>query len=171
MTNQQLQSKKYIIDYLSDEERNDTIINSAIKKLKQLDNVEYYSCNNPNEIGIALDNIKNGNAIIHFLAHGSQYGIGKITDGYFLEIIHWELLLKSFKTIQEKCAYLSINFLAVCNSHYITSFDSKPYDVIWTISEVTNSIESSRLIYSEMDFRIIVSNFQNPEMFHETIGA
>jgi hypothetical protein len=171
MTNQQLQSKKYIIDYLSDEERNDTIINYAIKKLKQLDNVEYYSCNNPNEIGIALDNIKNGNAIIHFLAHGSQYGIGKITDRYFLEIIHWELLLKSFENIHEKCNSLSINFLAVCNSHYITDFDSKPYNVIWTISEVTNSIESSRLIYSKTDFSNIVSNFESAEMFHETLGA
>lgn len=171
MTREQLQSKKYIIDYLSEEERNNTIIKSAIQNLIQLENAEYYRCNNPNEIGIALDNIKNGNIIIHFLAHGYEYGIGKKTDCYFLEIIHWELLLKSFKTIQEKCDSLSINFLAVCNSHYITYFDSKPYNVIWTISEVTNSIESSRLIYSETDFRIIVSNFQNPEMFHETIGV
>lgn len=171
MTNQQLYSKKYIIDYLTDQERNDTIINSAIQNLIQLENIEYYTCNNPSEIGNALDNIKNGNVIIHFLAHGSQYGIGKITDNYFLEIMHWQLILKSFESIQRRCDSLSINFLAVCNSHFITNFESKPYDVIWTVNKLTNSIESSIRIYSKKDFNIIVNNFESPEKFHETKGV
>ncbi|MCH4828740.1 hypothetical protein [Flavobacterium columnare] len=170
MTQQQLNSKKYIIDYLTNEERADTIISSAIQSLIQLQNSEYFPCNNPRDIGAALDSIIEDDVIIHFLAHGGNFGIARVTDQYYVQIIHWELLLKSFERIQSQCNSLSINLMAVCNSHLITEYKSKPYDMIWTTSSNTNSIESSLRIYSERNFAMIISLFDNSERFHQTIG-
>lgn len=60
--------------------------------------------------------------------------------------------------------------MAVCKSHYITKYATKPYDLIWTTNSNTNSIESSSRIYSRKHFTTIINNFEKPEMYHETKG-
>ncbi|WP_048330883.1 hypothetical protein [Bizionia psychrotolerans] len=172
MTPEQLQSKKYIIDYLSKDERKDPIINSAIENLKKIENSSYHLCKSPNDIGLIFDLIKEqgSDIIIHFLAHGGKYGISRKTDIYFVEVIHWELLLQSFKSIKERCNSLSINLMAVCSSYYITLYENKPYNSIWTTNKNTNSIENSIRIYSKKSYDAIVNSFEESGMFNETMG-
>ena len=137
-----------------------------------MENSSYYLCDSPTNIGEVFEQIRQqgGDVIIHFLAHGGEFGISKKSAQYFVEVLHWELLLKSFESIFRECNSLSINLLAVCLSHNITKFESKPYNQIWTVDQITNSIDNSRLIYSEKNFVTIVNNFDKSEMFYETTG-
>ncbi len=173
MTSIQLNSKKYILDYLTPEEREDPIINNGIQAAKKLTNACYFICNSQTELGMTLDQIDAPNeyVIIHFLSHGCKYGLGRTSDNFYTEVIHWELLLKSLETVTNRCQQLSVNLTAVCSSYSINQFNPKPYDKIWTIDGEADSISKSVQIYSSQEFSDITYGFPNSASYYENEGS
>lgn len=170
--------KIHLIDYLTEEDRKDTIIKKGIQDLLSIKGVEHEKCDSPSDIGKAFDcfsskMITGESVSIHFLAHGNEYGIARRDHKYYVELIHWELLLKSIEKLAIINPKLYVNLLAVCRSGNIEKYNLKPYSKLWASRGETPSIAQSCLIYKEPHYLNLqkLNRFMESSNFIEINGT
>lgn len=145
----------HIIDFLSPSERLDTIIGkglSELKSIKNIDNIIHKEVYTSKELGNILAEIgetnKHNSIIIHLLGHGCKFGFANKSAEFLTEIIHWELLLESFKKIK-KNNILIINLMSVCNSSNLLDYSKRTeFNKLYYCTGET-TIQKSKLIYDK----------------------
>jgi len=154
----------HVIDYLTEKERIDKWNKRAIDDLK-LRSKSYQICESPDDIGRFLDQLPGttNKVCIHILSHGNKLGIAKSTNKYFLQVIHYELLLLGISIVKRRVPHLYLNFLAVCHSATIGNFSKRPYSKLWAYSGETSSIAQSLLIYKEPSYNLAAIAHLLPE--------
>lgn len=150
-----------IIDYLSEEDRTG-LAYRAVKN--EIDSLNPIRCNNSDRFLQALSflNTDNDPLIITILSHGHLRGI---TFGTYASLITWCELCEKLNFIRTNNS-LTLNLIAICNSHLIIPYKISlgvNIDRIWVSTNTVISINKGLLASKENEFSNFVNKLDDKE--------
>lgn len=150
-----------IIDYLSEQDRDELAYKSVKKELNSLNVTQ---CSNSDELLTVLNNLNtdNDSIILTILTHGHERGI---TFGTFDSLITWCELCEKVNSIRTTYS-LTLNLITVCNSYFIIPYKKilgANIDRIWISTDTVVSIKKGLLASKESTFENFIYNLEEEE--------